>query len=279
MQTVGTGRAPPQNLIEMLARRAFNFHLRYFFFFFFFYTLQRLCSAPYLPEPLTDRWSRCWMPGGGHVGFSGASVSLRYHQGPWEVQRIGKHFFVYVFVDNCDNFSSLRRIFALCAPDQHHLSVSPEHKPNTELWGLQCTCKSHPGAAWSRLWVPIKGFKFKSNWSKLEPIRRNHQLQVLHSRRLSAVLGFCFLFFFSFCFVNALSDWLQLLRLDGQEVKEQVPGTHTRKNLTILISSLSQNMHTHAQTAAQEQPNRQTKKKIRKKICPVPCKSFFFFFL
>lgn len=106
----------------------------------------------------------------------------------------------------------------------------------------------------------------------------NHQLQVLHSRRLSAVLGFCFLFFFSFCFVNALSDWLQLLRLDGQEVKEQVPGTHTRKNLTILISSLSQNMHTHAQTAAQEQPNRQTKKKIRKKICPVPCKSFFFFF-
>lgn len=217
------------------------------------------------------------MPGGGHVGFSGASVSLRYHQGPWEVQRIGKHFFVYVFVDNCDNFSSLRRIFALCAPDQHHLSVSPEHKPNTELWGLQCTCKSHPGAAWSRLWVPIKGFKFKSNWSKLEPIRRNHQLQVLHSRRLSAVLGFCFLFFFSFCFVNALSDWLQLLRLDGQEVKEQVPGTHTRKNLTILISSLSQNMHTHAQTAAQEQPNRQTKKKNQEKNLPCSLQEFFFF--
>lgn len=30
----------------------------------------------------------------------------------------------------------------------------------------------------------------------------------------------------------ALTDWLQLLRLNGQEVKQQqVPGTHTRKNL------------------------------------------------
>lgn len=98
---------------------------------------------------------------------------------------------------------------------------------------------------------------------------------VFHSLRPSAVLDiqlFCFVFM---CFLYA--DWLRLLRLDGQEVKEQVPGTHTRKNLTILISSLSQNMHTHAQTAVQEQPNRQNKnKKKRKKNCLVPCKSFFF---
>lgn len=44
-----------------------------------------------------------------------------------------------------------------------------------------------------------------------------------------------------------------------------MPGTHTRKNLTILISSLSQNMHTHTQTAAQEQPNRQNKNKNQEK--------------
>lgn len=102
-------------------------------------------------------------------------------------------------------------------------------------------------------------------------------VHVFHSLHPSAVLDiqlFCFVFM---CFLYALSDWLRLLRLDGQEVKEQVPGTHTRKNLTILISSLSQNMHTHAQTAAQEQPNRQNKNKKRKKKLPSSLQKFFFF--
>lgn len=69
MQTVGTGRAPPQNLIEMLARRAFNFHLRYFFFFFFFLHLAKALQRP-LPPRTTDgpleqvldaRWRPCWL--------------------------------------------------------------------------------------------------------------------------------------------------------------------------------------------------------------------------
>lgn len=47
--------------------------------------------------------------------------------------------------------------------------------------------------------------------------------------------------------VFALTDWLQVLRLNGQEVKEQVPGTHTRKNLKILIMCLSQK-HAHSPT-------------------------------
>lgn len=48
----------------------------------------------------------------------------------------------------------------------------------------------------------------------------------------------------------ALTDWLQLLRLDGQEVKEQqVPGTHTRKNLKFwLCVCLKTCIHRHTHT-------------------------------
>lgn len=67
--------------------------------------------------------------------------------------------------------------------------------------------------------------------------------------------------------VSPFTDWLQLLRLNGQEVKEQVPGTHTRKNLKFwlcvcLKTCTLTRRHSHEQ---------HTQKTHTQKSSPIPC--------
>lgn len=105
MQTVGTGRAPPHP--PEPDRNASEESVQLSSALYFFTPCKGFAAPPYLPEPLTDRWSRCWMARWRPcwlqwcIGFtaipSGTVRSLADRK---------SCFFVYVFVDNGDDFSS-----------------------------------------------------------------------------------------------------------------------------------------------------------------------------
>lgn len=68
--------------------------------------------------------------------------------------------------------------------------------------------------------------------------------------------------------VSPFTDWLQLLRLNGQEVKEQVPGTHTRKNLKFWLCVC---LKTCTLTRRHAHKQQHTQKTHTQKSSPIPC--------